>query len=179
MFAGNDENRWLDQIEEEFGRDLSDHEEEDVKGSRTTIELDVDAKESLAKEMKEKDYDLEGIALCSSKKTHRENMTGKTGMTLACSVTNKKFAIPFKQQKTNVRAERKQTALLEQRLWEMEAALAAGTIPIPPSPSNLIFSITSKTDSMIAPTATQDAHLAKKFDSQLILPCQCKQQLQG
>jgi hypothetical protein len=26
MFAGNDENQWLDQVEEEFGSDLSDNE---------------------------------------------------------------------------------------------------------------------------------------------------------
>jgi hypothetical protein len=127
MFASHVENQWLDQVKEEFGRNLSDHEEDDVKGSRITIELDVDAKESLAKEIKEKDYDLEGVDSRSSKRTHCTNMTGKTGMTLACLVTTKKFAINFTRQKTNLNMERKKTALLEQ--WEMEAALAAGTVP--------------------------------------------------
>ncbi len=65
----------MDQVEEELGSDLSDHEKDDVNGLRTTIELDVDAKESLAKEMEEKDYELEGVASCSSKRTHRTIMT--------------------------------------------------------------------------------------------------------
>jgi hypothetical protein len=41
----------------------------------------MDAKASLAKEMKGKDYNLEGVDSRSSKRTHRTNMTGKTGMT--------------------------------------------------------------------------------------------------
>ncbi len=94
----------------------------------------------------------------------------KTGMTLALLVTTKKFAINFKQQKTDLNAERKKTSLLEQQLQEMEAALAAGIVPIPPSPSNLFFLTTNKTVSMAAPTTTQDARLAKKFNSQLNLP---------
>jgi hypothetical protein len=62
MFAGDDENQWLDQVEEEFGSDLSDHDEDNINNSGiTTIELDKDAKASLAKEMKGKDYNLEGI----------------------------------------------------------------------------------------------------------------------
>ncbi len=63
MFAGDDENQWLDQMEEEFGSDLSDHDEDDGNGNRTstTIEIEKSAKESLAKEMKEKNYDLEGV----------------------------------------------------------------------------------------------------------------------
>ncbi len=60
MFAGDDKNQWLDQVEEEFGSDLSDHEEDIIGNSRTTIELGMDAKASLTKEMKGKDYDLEG-----------------------------------------------------------------------------------------------------------------------
>jgi hypothetical protein len=28
MFAGDNENQWLDQVEEEIGSDLSDHEED-------------------------------------------------------------------------------------------------------------------------------------------------------
>ena len=81
MFAGDDENQWLDQVEEEFGSDLSDHEEDIIGVSGTTIELGMDAKASLAKEMKGKDYNLEGVNSCSSKRTHHTNMTGKTGMT--------------------------------------------------------------------------------------------------
>jgi hypothetical protein len=81
MFAGDDENQWLDQVEEEFGSDLSDHEEDNIGASGTTIELGLDAKASLAKEMKGKDYDLEGVDSRSSKRSHCTNMTGKTGMT--------------------------------------------------------------------------------------------------
>jgi hypothetical protein len=83
MFAGNNENLWLDQVEEEFGSDLSNHDEDNNNASGTTIELDKDAKASLAKEMKGKDYDMKGVDSCSSKQTHCTNMTGKTGMTSA------------------------------------------------------------------------------------------------
>ncbi len=57
MFAGDDDNQWLDQVEEEFGSDLSDHDEDNGNGNgtKTTFLIDKDAKESLAKEMKEKD----------------------------------------------------------------------------------------------------------------------------
>jgi hypothetical protein len=89
----------LDQVKEEFGSDVSDHEEDNVKGSQTTFELDMDAKKSLAKEMNENDYDLKGVNSCSIKWTHCTNMTGKTGITSAWSVTTKKFAMNFKQQK--------------------------------------------------------------------------------
>jgi hypothetical protein len=68
-------------VEEEFGSNLSDHDEDNNNASKTTIELDKDAKASLAKEMKEKDYDMEGVDSCSSKQTHCTNMMGKTGMT--------------------------------------------------------------------------------------------------
>jgi hypothetical protein len=81
MFAGDEENQWLDQVKEEFGSDLSDHEEDMIGNSRTTIELGMDAKASLAKEMKGKDYNLEGVDSRLSKRTHRTNMPGKTGMT--------------------------------------------------------------------------------------------------
>jgi hypothetical protein len=94
----DDKNQWLVQVKEEFGSELSNHEEEDVTGLRTTIELDVDAKESPAKEMKEKDFDLEGVDSRSSKRTHCTTMTSKTGMTLPFPVTSKKFAMNFKQQ---------------------------------------------------------------------------------
>ena len=54
MFAGNDKNQWLDQVEEEFGSDLSDHDDDIVQNSGTTIELDTDAKALLAKEIEQK-----------------------------------------------------------------------------------------------------------------------------
>jgi hypothetical protein len=65
------------QVEEEFGSNLSDHDKDNINKSSTTIELDKDTKESLAKEMKGKDYNLDGIESRSSKQTHRTNMTGK------------------------------------------------------------------------------------------------------
>ncbi len=82
--------------------------------------------------MKGKDYDLEGVNSRSSKRTHRTNMTGKTGMTLTWSVTTKKFAMDFSQNKKDLNAEWKKTALLEQRLREMEYAMAAGVPPTKP-----------------------------------------------
>jgi len=82
--------------------------------------------------MKEKDYDLEGVDSRSSKRTHRTDMTGRTGATSARSVTTKKYAMNFKQQKTDLNAEKKKNALLEQRLREMEAALANGGISSTP-----------------------------------------------
>ncbi len=71
MFAGDDENQWLDQVEQEFGSDLSDNNEDNAKETRTTMEIGIDAKVSLEKEMKEKDYDVEGVDSQSSKRTHR------------------------------------------------------------------------------------------------------------
>ena len=68
----------------------------------------------------------------SSKQTHRTDMTGKTGVTSVRLVTTKKYAMNFKQQKTNLNVERKKNALLEQRLREMEAALATGGISSTP-----------------------------------------------
>ena len=59
-------------------------------------------------------------------------MTGKTGMTSTQSVTTKKFAMDFSQQKRDLNAEQKKTAALEQRLKEMEFALTSGIIPTPP-----------------------------------------------
>ena len=50
MFAGNNENQWLDQVEEEFGSDLSDHNDNNVQNSGTTTKLDKDAKASLVKQ---------------------------------------------------------------------------------------------------------------------------------
>jgi hypothetical protein len=86
-----------------------------------------DAKASLEKEVKGKDCDLEGVESCSSKKTHRLNMTRKTGMTLAQSVITKKL-LWISVKKKDLNAEHNKTALLEQCLREMESALATRTI---------------------------------------------------
>jgi hypothetical protein len=51
----------LDQVEEEFGSNLSNHDEDNIGVSGTTIEMDKDAKASLEKEMNGKDYDLEDV----------------------------------------------------------------------------------------------------------------------
>jgi hypothetical protein len=129
MFAGDNKNQWLDQVEKEYGSNLSDYDEDNSNSSGTTIELDKDAKALLAKEMKGKNYDLEGIKPCSSKRTHCTNMTGKTGMTSNRSVTTKKFAMDFSQQKRDLNVEQKKTAVLEQCLKDMESALTAGKFP--------------------------------------------------
>ena len=107
MFAGNDENQWLNQVEEEFGSDLSNHKEDNVQNPGTTIELDRDRKASLAKEMNGKDYNFKWIKFRLSKRTHRMNMTGKTGMTSNRSVTTKKYALLFSQQKKDLNDEQK------------------------------------------------------------------------
>ncbi len=69
--------------------------------------------------MKGEDYNLEGIESRSSKRTHRTNMTGKRGMTSNRSVTMKKYALYFSQQKKDLNEEQKKTAALKQRLREM------------------------------------------------------------
>jgi hypothetical protein len=114
----------------------------------------------LEKEMKEKDYDIEGVDLRSSKRTHRTNMTGKTGCTLTRSVTTKKIALNFKQQKTDLNAERKKNAQLEQRLCKMEAALAAGYICKPPTTIKPTYPNANKTVSMVAPPSIQKTNPA-------------------
>ncbi len=81
MFASDDKNHWLDQVEKKFGSNLSDHDVDNINSTSTTIELDKDAKASLAKEMKVKDKNIEGIKSRSSKQTHHTNMMLKTGMT--------------------------------------------------------------------------------------------------
>jgi hypothetical protein len=93
-------------------------------------------------------------------------------------VTTKKDAIQFKQPKTNLNAERKKNALLEQQLWEMEAALATGGISstqketrLIPSISKAITSATLTKKITIATLAISQAHiLAEKTITQLILP---------
>ncbi len=142
------------------------------------IEIDKNAKESLAKKMKEKNYNLEGVDSRLSKQTHRSDMTGKTGATSTCSVTTKKYAMNFKQQKTNLNAERKKNTLLEQRLWELEAALAMGGISsitkvtrLIPTISKTITSATpTKTITITTPAVSQAQILAEETITQLILP---------
>jgi hypothetical protein len=86
-------------------------------------------------------------------------MTGKMGCTLTRSVTTKKFAMNFKQQKTDLNAERKKNAELEQRLCEMEAALAAGYICKPPPTIKPTHPNANKTVSMAAPPNIQETNL--------------------
>jgi hypothetical protein len=120
--------------------------------------------------MKEKDYDIEGVNSRSSKRTHQTNMTGKMGCTLTRSVTTNKFVINFKQQKTDLKAERKKNAHLEQCLCKMEAALAAGYIREPPLSIKNIAPIVAKTVSMAPPPSTQDASLATPPKVKIDLP---------
>jgi hypothetical protein len=160
MFAGDDENQWLDQVEEEFGSNLSEIDDNKATGAKTTIEIGINAKAALEKEMKEKDYDIEGVDLRSSKRTHQTNMTGKTGCILTRSVTTKIFFMNFTQQKTDLNAERKKNAQLEQRLREMEAALAAGYIREPPPTIKPTYPNANKTVSMAAPPSIQETNLA-------------------
>jgi hypothetical protein len=79
IFTGDNKNQWLDQVEEEFGSNISDYDKDNINSSSTTIELDMDAKASLAKEMKGKNYDLKGIKSRLSAQTHHTNMLGKQG----------------------------------------------------------------------------------------------------
>ncbi len=71
------------------------------------------------------------------------------------SVTTKKFAMNFKQQKADLNIERKKNAQLEQQLREMEAALAAGYIREPPPGIKKIAPIVNKTVSMASPPSIQ------------------------
>ena len=106
------------------------------------------------------------------------DMTGKTGATSARSVTTKIYAMNFKQQKTDLNVERKKNALLEQRLWEMEAALATGGISSTPKGIRLIPTMDSaitaatpgKTITITIPAVSQALVLAEETIMQLILP---------
>ena len=104
-------------------------------------------------------------------------MTGRTGATSARSVTTKKYAMNFKQQKTNLNAERKKNALLEQRLQEMEAALATGgisstlnKIPSPTVDNASNVATPKKTITITTPAVSQALVLAEETITQLILP---------
>ena len=84
----------------------------------------------------------------------------------------------FKQQKTDLNAKRKKNALLEQRLREMEAALAMGGISsitkvtrLIPTISKTITSATpTKTITITTPAISQAQILAEETITQLILP---------
>jgi hypothetical protein len=82
------------------------------------------------------------------------------GCTLMLSVTTKKFAMNFKQQKTDLNAERKKNAQLEQQLCKMDAALAAGYMHKQPPNIKNIAPIKAKTVSIATPPSTHDASLA-------------------
>ncbi len=148
---------------------MSDHNKDNNNASGTTIELDKDAKASLAKEMKGKDYDMKGVDSCSSKQTHCTNMTGKTGMTSTPSITTKKFAMDFSQNKKDLNAEWKKTAILEQQLRKMESAIAAGTTTKPEILESTIKSLPSSAIAgsviITTPSTHQDANLAKKLNA--------------
>jgi hypothetical protein len=57
-------------VEEEFGSDLSEIDDIEATEAKTTIKIGINAKASLEKEMKEKDYDIKGVDSRSSKCTH-------------------------------------------------------------------------------------------------------------
>jgi hypothetical protein len=79
----------------------------------------------------------------------------------------------FSQNKKDLNAERKKTALLEQCLRELESAMAAGMPPKALIPeSNLeSFPSSAPTGSIIisTPSEHQDANLVQKFGAQLNL----------
>jgi hypothetical protein len=76
------------------------------------------------------------------------------------SVTTKKITMNFKQQNTDLNAERKKNAQLEQRLREMEADLAAGYIREPPPTIKPNYPNANITISMAAPPSIQETNLA-------------------
>jgi len=75
----------------------------------------------------------------------------------------------FKQQKTDLNVEKKKNAFLEQRLREMEAALATGGIKgirsVPAVDATL-----EKTITITTPAVSQALILAEETITQLILP---------
>jgi hypothetical protein len=83
----------------------------------------------------------------------------------------------FKQQKTDLNAERKKNALLEQQLREMEAALATGGISSTPKRIRLILtmdraisaSTPEKTITITTPAISQTLVLAEETITKLIL----------
>jgi hypothetical protein len=100
-------------------------------------------------------------------------MTGKTGATSTRLVTTKKYALNFKQQKSDLNAKRKKNALLEQCLREMESALAIGGISLIPNKNKLITmdgETPTRSITITTPVDNQAHILAEKTVTQLILP---------
>jgi hypothetical protein len=90
-------------------------------------------------------------------------------MTSKRSVTTKKYALHFSQQKKDLNEEQKKTAALEQRLREMESALLSGSSPVFPHSANPLPP-TSKTVRISGHCTQSDKTLSQKSDSLLNLP---------
>jgi hypothetical protein len=72
--------------------------------------------------------------------------------------------VDFSQNKKDLNAERKQPALVEQLLREMESALAARTIPKPLTFFTHLLSLAkAKSINITTPATNQDTNLAKKL----------------
>ncbi len=123
----------------------------------------MDATASLDKEMRGKDYDLEGVNSRSSKinPSNKYNWKDMHDFYLICH--HKKIAIDFSQDKKDLIAECKKTALLELRLREMESALAARTTPKPLTFIHLLSSANAKSVNITTPATNQDTNLPKKL----------------
>jgi hypothetical protein len=92
-------------------------------------------------------------------------------MTLTRSVTTKKFAMDFSQNKKDLNAEQKKTALLEQRLREMESAMAAGILPTkPPTLETSLELLPFSARTVNISTTNQNANPAKISNYQANLP---------
>jgi hypothetical protein len=80
----------------------------------------------------------------------------------------------FSQNNKDLNAEQKKTAILEQRLREMESAMAARMTPKPLILESNIKSLPSSAPTgsarIYTPSVHQDANLVQKFDAQLNLP---------
>jgi hypothetical protein len=66
----------------------------------------------------------------------------------------------FSQNKTDLNSERKKTALLEQRLREMESALTARTIPKPLTFTHPLSLEKAKPVNITTPATNQETNLA-------------------
>ncbi len=89
-------------------------------------------------------------------------------MTSNRSVTTKKYALHFSQQKKDLNEEQKKTAALEQRIREMESALSTG---IPPNVlQSAPLPLTNKSVRISDHIKQSDMTLSQKFDSSLNLP---------
>ncbi len=79
-------------------------------------------------------------------------------MTSNQSVTTKKFALDFSQQKKDLNAEGKKIAALEQRLRVMESVLSKGILPTLPQPGDTIPPHSKSVSIFGHPTATIRHH---------------------